>query len=54
MGAGFVDSLPPDVEGVCRALLNLSAELRLLRAGQGMAPVAPQLAHVRPYGDDLL
>ena len=36
-----------DVEGLCRALIDWSAELRLLEATQGLAPVAPRLAHVR-------
>ena len=36
----------PDVEGLCLALVDWSAELRLLQASQGLAPVAPRLAHV--------
>ena len=43
----------PDVEGLCRALADWSGELRLLRASQGLNPVAPQLAHVRTGGDGL-
>jgi hypothetical protein len=49
----------PDVPGLCRALSDWAGELRLLehtwqarrflrmRVAQGMAPVAPQSAHVR-------
>jgi hypothetical protein len=37
----------PDVEGLCRALADWCGELRLLQASQGLAPVAPRLAHVR-------
>jgi hypothetical protein len=36
----------PDVEGLCLALLDWSAELRLLRESHGLATVAPRLAHV--------
>ena len=36
----------PDVEGLCLALVDWSAELRLLQASQGLATVAPRLAHV--------
>jgi hypothetical protein len=37
----------PDLHGLCLALSDWSAELRLLQASRGMATVAPQLAHVR-------
>ena len=40
----------PDVQGLCRALVDWSAELRLL---QGLATVAPRFAHVRSSGDRL-
>ena len=40
----------PDVQGLCRVLVDWSAELRLL---QGLAIVAPRLAHVRSGGDRL-
>ena len=43
----------PDVEGLCRALADWCGELRLLRASQGLAPVAPRFAHVRSGGDRL-
>jgi hypothetical protein len=43
----------PDVEGLCRALADWCGELRLLRASQGLARVAPRLAHVRLGGDGL-
>ena len=36
----------PDVEGLCLALVDWSAELRLLQASQGLASVAPRVAHV--------
>ena len=44
----------PDLEGLCLALMDWSAELRLLQARQGLAPVAPRLAHVRVGGDGLV
>jgi|HubBroStandDraft_6_1064221.scaffolds.fasta_scaffold322834_3 hypothetical protein len=37
----------PDLPGLCLALSDWSAELRLLLASRGLANVAPQLAHVR-------
>jgi hypothetical protein len=37
----------PDLQGLCRALADWSAELRLLGATQGLPHVAPRLAHVR-------
>jgi hypothetical protein len=43
----------PDVQGLCRALVDWSAELRLLQASQGLATAAPRLAHVRAGGDRL-
>lgn len=43
----------PDVQGLCLALADWSAELRLLQASQGLAPAAPRLAHVRSCGDGL-
>jgi hypothetical protein len=36
----------PDVEGLCLALVDWSWELRLLWESQGLATVAPRLAHV--------
>jgi len=44
----------PDLQGLCLALADWSAELRLLKASQGLAPVAPRLAHVRLCGDGLV
>ena len=41
----------PDLEGLCRALVDWSAELRLLQVRRGLATVAPRLAHVRSHGD---
>jgi len=35
-----------DVHGLCLALADWSAELRLLQASQGLASVATRLAHV--------
>ena len=43
----------PDLEGLCLALADWSAELRLLRANVGLATVAQRLAHVRSCGDGL-
>ena len=43
----------PDLEGLCRALVDWSAELRLLQVRRGLATVAPRLAHVRSHGDGL-
>jgi hypothetical protein len=43
----------PDIQGLCRALVDWSAELRLLQASQGLATAAPRLAHVRSGGDRL-
>ena len=40
----------PDIAGLCLALADWSGELRLLRASQGLASVAPRLAHVRSSG----
>ena len=40
----------PDLQGLCLALADWSAELRLLR---GLATVAPRLAHVRSCSDGL-
>lgn len=42
-----------DLQGLCLALADWSAELRLLQASAGLAPVAPSLAHVRSGGDGL-
>lgn len=42
-----------DLEGLCRALVDWSGELRLLQTRRGLAPVAPRLAHVRLGGDGL-
>lgn len=42
-----------DLQGLCRALVDWSAELRLLRASRGLAAVAPHLPHVRSGGDGL-
>jgi hypothetical protein len=42
----------PDLQGLCLALADWSAELRLL-AGRGLAPVAPRLAHIRSGSDGL-
>jgi hypothetical protein len=42
-----------DVEGLCLALADWSAELRLLQASGGLATVAPRLAHVRSWGGGL-
>ena len=36
----------PDTEGLCLALLDWSAELRLLRESRSLATIAPRLAHV--------
>jgi hypothetical protein len=36
----------PDVEGLCLALVDWSAELRLLESGCGLADVARRVAHV--------
>jgi hypothetical protein len=35
-----------DIQGLCLALLDWSAELRLLESGRGLATVAPRSAHV--------
>src|ERR1017187_6426634 len=43
----------PDLQGLCLALADWSAELRLLRASQGLATVGPRLAHVRSGGNRL-
>ena len=43
----------PDLQGLCLALADWSAELRLLRASQGLATVGPRLAHVRSGGSRL-
>lgn len=40
----------PDLQGLCLALADWSAELRLLQASGGLAPGAPQSAHVRAGG----
>lgn len=40
----------PDLQGLCLALADWSAELRLLRTAQGLAAVAPHAAHVRALG----
>jgi hypothetical protein len=37
---------PADVHGLCLALVDWSAELRLLRSSQGLAHVAARLAPV--------
>jgi hypothetical protein len=42
-----------DLQGLCRALVDWGAELRLLQATQMLPPVAPQLAHVRSSGAGL-
>lgn len=41
----------PDLEGLCQALADWSAELRLLQTSEGLATVAPRVAHVRSRGD---
>ena len=43
----------PDLQGLCLGLADWSAELRLLQASQGLATVAPRLAHVRSCGGAL-
>jgi hypothetical protein len=43
----------PDLQGLCLALADWSAELRLLQASRGLGPVAPRLAHVRSGGEGL-
>ncbi len=40
----------PDLQGLRRALVAWSAELRLLAAAQRLAGVAPQVAHIRAGG----
>ena len=40
----------PDLEGLCRALVDWSAELRLLRANRGLATGGAHLAHARFTG----
>jgi hypothetical protein len=42
-----------DVQGLCRAPVDWSQELRLLQAAQGMATVGPRLAQVRSGSDRL-
>ena len=43
----------PDLEGLCLALSDWCAELRLLQASRGLATIGPRLAHVRFRGDRL-
>ena len=43
----------PDLPGLCLALADWSAELRLLQVSQGLAAPAPRLAHVGSCGDGL-
>ena len=43
----------PDLQGLCLALADWSAELRLLQASRGLATVAPRLARVLPGGGGL-
>jgi hypothetical protein len=44
----------PDIQGLCLALADWAAELRLLQASEGLASVAPRLAHVASSGADLV
>jgi hypothetical protein len=47
-------NVPPDVAGSrLVASAAWSAELRLLQASQGLAAIAPRLAHVGSSGDGL-
>src|ERR1017187_8929907 len=50
---GQIRAAHPDLQGLCLALADWSAELRLLRASQGLATVGPRLAHVRSGGSRL-
>jgi hypothetical protein len=43
----------PDLQGLCRALADWGAELRLLQASQRLATVAPRLADVASGGEGL-
>jgi len=43
----------PDLQGLCLALADWGAELRLLQVSQGLATVAPRMAHVRSGGGGL-
>jgi len=43
----------PDLQGLCLALSDWSAELRLLQAGEGLATRGARLAHARPGGREL-
>ena len=43
----------PDLRGLCLALADWCAELRLLQAGPGLATVGPRAAHVRSCGAGL-
>src|ERR1035437_10359712 len=43
----------PDLQGLCLALADWSAELRLLQASRGLATGRARLAHVRSCGGSL-
>jgi hypothetical protein len=43
----------PDLEGLCLALSDWHAEIRLLQASVGLAPAGARLPHMRTGGDAL-